>query len=50
MDAEIGKNENVILYNIKDIEKRINFNKEARNKEMEIAERIIKEEIKKNHG
>ncbi len=50
VDPEIGEYEDVILFNIEDIEKRININKQDRNREIEIAEKIIKEEINRYYG
>lgn len=50
VDPEIGEYEDIVLFNIEDIEKRININKQERNKEIEIAEKIIKEEINKYYG
>lgn len=50
VDPEIGECDDVTLFNVEDIEKRININKKERHKEIEIAERIIKEEINIYHG
>jgi glutamyl-tRNA reductase len=49
VDPEIEAYEDVTLYNVEDIEKRININRKERYKEIEIAEGIIKEEININY-
>jgi len=50
VDPEIGEYKDVTLFNIEDIERRINMNKNERHKEMEIAERIIEDEINIYYG
>ena len=50
VDPEIGECEEVTLFNVEDIEKRININKKEKYKKIGIAERIIKEEINIYYG
>lgn len=47
VDERIGLLPNVTLYNLEDIKQRVNQNKEARVKEMEVALQIIDEEVEK---
>ena len=47
VDESIGLLPNVTLYNLEDIKLRVNQNKEARMKEMEVAFQIIDEEVEK---
>lgn len=47
VDESVGLLPNVTLYNLEDIKLRVNQNKEARVKEMEVALQIIEEEVEK---
>lgn len=47
VDESIGLLPNVTLYNLEDIKQRVNQNKEARVKEVEVALQIIEEEVEK---
>lgn len=47
VDERIGEMPNVTLYNLEDIKQRVNQNKDARYKKIEVASQIIEEEVEK---
>jgi len=47
VDERIGEMPNVTLYNLEDIKLRVNQNKDARQKKVELALQIIDEEVDK---